>query len=584
MMKKTTLDLERWADWLLLVGAFFLLFCGLGGRSLWGSEGRWAEVVREMLLTKDYFHPTIGGLPYFDKPLLTYWLIVMVAKVSGTLNEWVLRVPSALAGVAAVWATMNIGKRLWSPRVGWIAGWILLTTYGLLMWSRTAEADAENLAAVMLCVSWYWLRRDKPVFITFVVFYLIAFLGALTKGLAPVAVSILAVLPDLVREKRWHALFRPSHFLALAVGLIVYAAPFIYSSLANVHGYQTSGLELVFRENIQRFIAPFDHKEPFYVYFYHIPTLFLPWSILLILALIALVPRWKQLDDKTRWLMQAAVLIFLFFTASGSRRNYYILPIIPFCALMTAVFLAHLRDARVAPLRKLGLNIQQGLMGLVIALELATPAIFKIIEMKKGIAPPPGFYFVSITVGIVALAVWILIHYMPRWFPTSTQIDTRLVAAIAVTSVLLGGIFCRQINTFEFYRAPERAFYTQLKGLTANVAPQQIGFFASDNRSSAEMFFYLDKPGLSTVVKDGKELRDFLQGPTPRVLIAKNKNIPQGIKSQLIKFPIVMEGILKWEGEKEQGKKRTAWLITEPVMADIEIGTGKGKTDAAYEE
>ncbi len=84
---------------LLLLTAVFLLFWGLGWRSLWAAEGRWAQVTREMLLTGDFFHPTIGGEPYFDKPLLTYWLRAAISVLTGVLNELVVRLPSAIAGM-----------------------------------------------------------------------------------------------------------------------------------------------------------------------------------------------------------------------------------------------------------------------------------------------------------------------------------------------------------------------------------------------------------------------------------------------------------------------------------------------------
>ena len=416
-----------WPDLLLLASAFVLLLWGLGGRTLGGSEGRWAEITREMLITKDFFHPTIGGLPYFDKPLLTYWLIASFSVMFGTLTEGICRLPSALCGVITVFVTMKVGKRLWSAQVGRIAGWILLTTYGVLLWSRTAAADTENLAAIMVCTAWYWARRDKPGFVTFFVFYLVMVLGALTKGLAAVAVPILVVLPDIIENKRWRMLLSPSHFLAALLALMLYVAPFVYASSAAHPGYQASGLGMVFRENIQRFYAPFDHKEPWYVYFYHTPTLFLPWSVFLILALIAIIPRWKQLDDKTKWLLKAAALIFLFFTASGSRRNYYILPLIPFCALLTAVFLAYYREDEESPhgqqvahptnykavlpdkiegLRKLGLDIQQVVLGVIIALELASPLIvpiaFKIMK-KTDIQLPHGIYAACVSIGVAGV-------------------------------------------------------------------------------------------------------------------------------------------------------------------------------------
>jgi 4-amino-4-deoxy-L-arabinose transferase-like glycosyltransferase len=592
----------RRADWLLLGVAFVLLLAGLGGRTLSGSEGRWAQITREMLITRDFFHPTIGGLPYFDKPLLTYWLIAAFSWVSGTLTEGICRLPSAVCGIIAIVATMQVGRRLWSAQVGRIAGWILLTTYGVLLWSRTAAADTENLAAIMVCTAWYWARREKPGFVTFFIFYGVMVLGAMTKGLAAVAVPVLVVLPDIIENRRWRMLVSPSHILAAILALLIYVAPFVYSSSAAQPGYQTGGLGMVFRENIQRFYAPFDHKEPVWVYFKHVPTLFLPWSVLLILALVAIIPRWRQLDDKTRWLLKAAALIFLFFTASGSRRNYYILPLIPFCALLTAVFLAYLRDAKVDALKKLGLDIQQVVLGVIIAMELASPLIvpivFKIMK-RPDIQLPPGFYAACISIGVAALIVWIGVYTIANRGQRTgdselssgsglvtrdsmgerraTSDEKRLMAIVGVTAVLLGGFFCWQMNMFEFYRAPEKAFIEQLKMQTAAIAPQQVGFFISNNRSSAETLFYLDKPGLSTIIKDVNGLKDFLQGRPPRALISLRKGLPEGLETQLAKFPMITEGSQQWEDTKEQGKKRIVWILNEPVTVNVATDSTGGK-------
>ncbi len=78
--------------------ALFMLFWALGVRELWTAENRWAEITRNMLLSGDYFHPKINGTPYFDKPLIGYWVIAITAKVTGSLNEWSLRIPNAHRG------------------------------------------------------------------------------------------------------------------------------------------------------------------------------------------------------------------------------------------------------------------------------------------------------------------------------------------------------------------------------------------------------------------------------------------------------------------------------------------------------
>src|SRR6516225_4501983 len=75
-----------------------LYFARLGARTLWASEFRWGEIAREMLLTRDYFWPTINGRVYFDKPLASYWLVLGVSRETSSLNEATIRFPSALAG------------------------------------------------------------------------------------------------------------------------------------------------------------------------------------------------------------------------------------------------------------------------------------------------------------------------------------------------------------------------------------------------------------------------------------------------------------------------------------------------------
>ena len=124
--------------------SFLLLFCALGTRGLWSSEGRWAEIAREMLLTGDFFHPALNGIPYFDKPLITYWLILFCHTITDNLNEWTVRLPSAASGLLGLWATVQLGRRLWSEEVGRTAGWILLSTYGFLLWGRAGTAEMEN--------------------------------------------------------------------------------------------------------------------------------------------------------------------------------------------------------------------------------------------------------------------------------------------------------------------------------------------------------------------------------------------------------------------------------------------------------
>src|SRR6202046_3041466 len=77
----------RLEELVILVLTAILYFARIGARALWSSEFRWAEIAREMLLTHNYFWPTINGHVYYDKPLGSYWLVLFLTPVKGGLTE-----------------------------------------------------------------------------------------------------------------------------------------------------------------------------------------------------------------------------------------------------------------------------------------------------------------------------------------------------------------------------------------------------------------------------------------------------------------------------------------------------------------
>jgi 4-amino-4-deoxy-L-arabinose transferase-like glycosyltransferase len=548
---------ERWQSGLVLLAACVLLFGGLGTRALWGSEGRWAEITREMFLTGDFFHPSIGGEPYFDKPLLTYWVIAVISALSGTLNELVVRLPSALAGLAAIWATLKLGQRLWSHRVGSIAAILLLTSYGFLFWSRTAAADMENLAAIILAVAWYWYRRERPTFFVFLVFYLILFLGALMKGLPALVLPVIAIFPDIMRERRWRILLRPGHFLALGTGGLLYLIPFVYASLTAPSDYQESGLALVVRENIVRFFKPFDHQGAVYLYVYALPMFLLPWVPLFLGAVISRVRSWNQLDLPQRWLLQAAGLIFLFFTLSGSRRNYYILPILPLCALLMAVFLEGV-PAGPPVIRSWSLKLQKLLFLLAAGLLLLSPLALPWIRTRTGFEAPPLSSTASVLVGMSALVVpWLV----GRWAKIRS-LDPGWAGVVSLAfmgTVIMGGTLVWQQNVLDQSRT-ERPFALRLKQRLAGYAPERIAFF---HTTDAKVSFYLATPEPIRVIDGGEPLEVFLAETRPSILITQQRYaelIPPALLAKLNQAEKLEEESRPWESKSAGNKKWVAWF------------------------
>lgn len=343
-MLKTTWAERLWgprSQFMYLLGAAVILLCTfLGGRELWTQEHRWADIVFGMMFHHDYLHPSLDGNDYYDKPLLSYWMIVAFATLVGKLSVWVMRLPSVIAGLIAIVSIYRLGICLKDRRLGLMAGWLLLTTFYFLFWSRTASADMLNMAGTLLAVTWYFERKNQLNFFTYAIFFLIVAITALCKGLVAPVATFLVILPDLIVQNNWKKHLRLSFVMGVIPAAIVYVLPFWASAHYSVTGYQENGLYLVYRENILRYFQPFDHKGPIYTYFVFLPIYLLPWALFFIPALFSLKTRWRDMTWNSKWMVWSVFVLFMFFTLSGSRRSYYVLPLVPFAILMTADWIA----------------------------------------------------------------------------------------------------------------------------------------------------------------------------------------------------------------------------------------------------
>lgn len=342
-MKLQTLADKLWGERgrlaYLLAASAVLLFAALGARDIWTQEHRWADIVAGMFYRHDFLHPYLGENRYYDKPLLSYWLIAAIAQLTGGLTTWALRLPSALSGLLAIWSIYRLGTLLKNKQLGLLAGWMLLTTFYFLFWARTSSADMLNLAGSLFAVTWYMERRETARFFDYMVFFIILALTSLCKGLSGAVVPLIAVLTDIILRRSFTQYLRVSVFLSALPALIIYVAPFITSSMVGGETYGQSGLYMVYRENVLRYFQPFDHQGPLYTYFLYLPIYTMPWALFFIPALFSLQSRWQDMSRDAKWCALTLLFLFVFFTASGSRRSYYVLPMIPFALLFTADWL-----------------------------------------------------------------------------------------------------------------------------------------------------------------------------------------------------------------------------------------------------
>jgi 4-amino-4-deoxy-L-arabinose transferase-like glycosyltransferase len=332
--------------------------------------------------------------------------------------------------------------------------------------------------------------------------------------------AVLARRTDYLRRLPWIA-------VGLVVGAALYVLPF-YLSYHHRGDWQL--LELMVRENFVRAFDPFDHVEPPWYYLYILPAMFLPWSLWLPGAIGWALKRIRE-DAGLRFALLAFLVIFLEFTASKSRRSYYILPAFPACALLVGGFISGAIDALRgdAPLGRPWKILATCPLFLVAVVLPAAGLFFLVAPLLPGAPGELGRAFpLALPLGL-ALALVALLFFV-SWKRSEFRglfAAAALTALIYTTYASLGGDQIRATTM------PERPF-------AARIASQFPDREIISYRPELRVRLYFPS---STPARGLEELRKILDGRTSEVLVLAR---PDDAKKLEAAFPSRWREVLRW--------------------------------------
>jgi 4-amino-4-deoxy-L-arabinose transferase-like glycosyltransferase len=323
---------------LLLCGALF--FPGLGARDFWAPvEPRYAEIARVMFAKGEWIVPTVNGDLYTDKPILYFWLVQITANLAGGVNEWTVRLPVALGGVGFVLATYYLGRDFFSPRIGLLGAAILATSARVIWEARWAHIDVIFCFFFLLSVYYgarALLQKGHPKEILLAYFFM--GLATLAKGLIGVVLPGLLLVGFMIARRDWRMLVAAKLHIGIPIFLLV-VAPWLYLVDSVTDGKWLS--DFIYIHHVQRYTAGAGHRQPIYYYLTTLPADLAPWTIFAIPALLTYrAYRRLLVEPEKLFLVIWFLVVFLFFSASNTKRDLYLMPLLPAVAL----FIAHYFD------------------------------------------------------------------------------------------------------------------------------------------------------------------------------------------------------------------------------------------------
>ena len=332
-----------------LVAMLCLWFAGLDQRPLWDpDEGRYAEIPREMVATGDWITPRLNDLLYFEKPPLQYWATALAYELFGE-HQWTSRLWTALTGLAGVLLAFYAGWRLHDARLGLYAAAMLAssTLYFGLGHFDTLDMGVTFFLESILFALLFAFRPEASArerMLSIHLAWAAAALAVLSKGLIGLVLPLGAVsgYSLLYRDS---TIWRKTAPLTGSALFLAIAAPWF----AAVTWVNPDFFSFFFvHEHFARYLTTQHHRqEPWWFFAVVLALGALPWTVPM------LAGWWRALSARLRggfdpfgFLAVWAGVVFVFFSASGSKMTPYILPLLPALALLGARHVLRMPSAR----------------------------------------------------------------------------------------------------------------------------------------------------------------------------------------------------------------------------------------------
>lgn len=337
---------RRWHALFVLAGlCAVLLFWELGELPFYTrGEPREGLVVQAMQSSGNWLLPVVNGTYIPFKPPLFHWLALLAGFLFGGIDEFTLRLPSALLAAAGVLMTYRVGARLWGERAGLVSGIVLALCAEWWQAGTAAQVDM-TLAFFITAACWYFYflyeQREVGSLKALGLPLLLGF-ATLAKGPIGFAVPALIIFVFLALRRDF-AFLRKLHPLESAAVLLLVAGSWYGAALWQ--GGPAFFVRQIVDENFRTAAGTYGHFQPVY---YYLPIFLqntLPWSYFFPpLALFLYRQRRKLSDEHLLFPLTWIGVGFGFFSASLGKRGVYILSLYPAVASLFGAWWQRLEE------------------------------------------------------------------------------------------------------------------------------------------------------------------------------------------------------------------------------------------------
>jgi 4-amino-4-deoxy-L-arabinose transferase-like glycosyltransferase len=481
------------AHCLLLVAVTALLMLpNLGGPALWDmDEGVNAECAREMREAGTWVVPTFNWELRSAKPVFLYWLQQLSYDALG-VSEFSARLPAALLAFGTVLTVAWLGRRMFDPLTGLLAGLVTASTVQFAMLSHAATPDAPLIAFLTLTFALVWRGQEDGGRGWFVLPAVPCGLAVLTKG----PVGLLVPGAAFVAYFVWNREARRLRDWRLLTGVVVYGLvtlPWVAFVTAETRGAWL--VKFLKNENLDRVTtAQENHSGPVYFYALCVIVFSAPWSSVIGVTLWHAIRRTRRAADGTlpvpsraaRFLLCWVAAFFVPFSLVATKLPNYVAPLYPALALLTAWFLTSYARRAVSPPRWVMLVAAGGVLltgvGLFAGLVLASGVVPLDV---KGMRTFPGLENWAWVGGFPVVASAVM-----AWAVLTERRPAFVVALTVAAVAVVGTLSAFAVGPVDAQKAPKTLVFEGGAYQPQNEIRLATYRYGSDNQS---LVFYAER-------------------------------------------------------------------------------------------
>ena len=380
----------------ITVISFILFFFRLGNTSLTNWDEAWfGSVAQDMAKSGNLLAGNWNGQIFFYEPPLLVWLLALTIKIFGESEFW-LRSISALSGVFTVIGCYVLAKKIAKSKLaGILASLVILSDIEILFRSR--QINVEILLTVLLLwsiifvVKAYEGKRLRWIILSAICLGL----AFLTKRASPL-LALPAVGYMLVMSLRAPIKSGRGNLVPLFIFVITFITIVFPWYLLNYFKWGNQFINEFFigyTFNKIKSVNASVGTSPFF-YLNSLKHAFKFWALLI--PPVAVWAALKSFRDRNIAGLMILVLTFLtFLTLAPIKSSWFLLPVHPFLAILTGIF------------------------------------IFNIVKFTKLNKRTKGFVNFLILFLMVAVSVWQLYHYRRDYIVPDTTGNQATISILA---------------------------------------------------------------------------------------------------------------------------------------------------------